>query len=101
MYCAACHQDNGEGIAGAFPPLKGSAAVNKDDATKQLDAVLRGVQGGRVSGVVYSNPMPAFGATLNDPDIAAIVDYERQAWGNHGRSVSISQVTIARAARSK
>jgi mono/diheme cytochrome c family protein len=96
-YCAACHQANGEGVAGAFPPLKGSAVVNRADATTHLDVVLAGMQGARVSGVTYANPMPAFAATLSDADIAAIVDYERGAWGNHGRLVSPARVAAERA----
>jgi mono/diheme cytochrome c family protein len=91
-YCAACHQTNGEGVAGAFPPLKGSAVVNRADATKHIDIVLDGLQGARVSGVTYTNPMPAFGAMLSDTDIAAIIDYERGAWGNHGSPVDPARV---------
>jgi len=96
-YCGACHQPNGEGMAGVFPPLKGSAVVNRADATKHIDIVLGGLQGARVSGVSYTNPMPAFGATLSDADIAAIIDYERAAWGNHGSPVAPAQVASERA----
>ena len=96
-YCAACHQPSGEGVAGTFPPLKGSAVVNRADATKHIDIVLGGLQGARVSGVIYANPMPAFGATLSDADIASIVDYERGAWGNHGVLISPDQVASERA----
>ncbi len=96
-YCGACHQANGEGVAGVFPPLKGSAVVNRADATKHIDIVLSGLQGARVSGVTYTNPMPALGATLSDADIAAIIDYERRAWGNHGSLVGPAQVASERA----
>jgi mono/diheme cytochrome c family protein len=96
-YCAACHQAHGEGVAGVFPPLKGSAVVNRDDATKHIDIVLAGLQGARVSGVTYSNPMPGFVATLSDVDIAAIIDYERGAWGNHGSLIGPAQVASERA----
>jgi cytochrome c oxidase cbb3-type subunit 2 len=96
-YCAACHQANGEGIPGTFPPLKGSAVVNRADATKHIDIVLAGLQGARVSGVTYTNPMPAFGATLSDTDITALIDYERGAWGNHGSLIGVSQVASERA----
>ena len=99
-YCAACHQANGDGVPGQFPPLKGSSAVNRPDATKHIDVVLSGLQGARVSGVTYTNPMPPFSATLNDADIAAIVNYERGAWGNHGLLVTPAQVASERA-RSK
>ena len=95
-YCAACHQADGAGISGAFPPLKGSAVVNRDDATKHIDVVLAGLQGARVSGVIYPAPMPAFAATLSDTDIAAIIDYERGAWGNHGSLVAPAQVASER-----
>jgi cytochrome c oxidase cbb3-type subunit 2 len=96
-YCAACHQANGEGMAGAFPPLKGSAVVNRADATRHIDIVLAGLQGARVAGVTYTNPMPGFGTTLSDEDIAAIIDYERSAWGNHGSGVGPAQVASERA----
>ena len=96
-YCAACHQANGEGMTGVFPPLKGSAVVNRADATKHIDIVLGGLEGARVSGVTYTNPMPAFAATLSDEDIAAIIDYERAAWGNHGSLVGPAQVASERA----
>jgi mono/diheme cytochrome c family protein len=96
-YCSACHQANGEGMAGVFPPLRGSAVVNKADARKHIDIVLGGLQGARASGVTYTNPMPAFGATLSDEEIAAIIDYERGAWGNHGSLVGPAQVASARA----
>jgi cytochrome c oxidase cbb3-type subunit II len=96
-YCALCHQANGEGVAGAFPPLRGSAVVNRTDATKHIAVVLGGLQGARVSGVTYANPMPAFAGILSDADIAAIVDYERGAWGNHGRLVNPAEVANERA----
>jgi nitrite reductase (NO-forming) len=96
-YCAACHQAHGEGVAGVVPPLKGSAVVNRGDASKHIDIVLAGLQGTRVSGVTYSNPMPAFGATLSDVDIASIIDYERGAWGNHGSLIGPPQVASERA----
>jgi cytochrome c oxidase cbb3-type subunit 2 len=95
--CAACHQANGEGLPGAFPSLKGNDVVNDTDPTAQLHAVLHGLQGARVGGVVYSSPMPPFGGTLSDADIASIVDYERSSWGNHGTPVTAEQVAAERA----
>jgi len=94
--CSACHQASGEGLPGAFPPLKGSAAVNTDDAVNQLDVVLHGQQGAKVGGVVYASAMPPFAATLSDADIANIVDYERSSWGNHGKLVTAAQVAAGR-----
>jgi mono/diheme cytochrome c family protein len=96
-HCAACHQRDGQGVAGAFPPLKGSGVVNKDDATKQMHIVLAGLQGAKAGGVVYKNAMPPFGDTLSDADIADVVDYVRGSWGNHGRPVTAGQVAAERA----
>jgi cytochrome c oxidase cbb3-type subunit 2 len=95
--CAACHQATGEGVPGAFPPLKGNAAVNDDDATTHIRVVLHGLQGANVAGVVYSSPMPPFAETLGDADIANIINYERSAWGNHGAPVTTRQVAGERA----
>jgi len=96
-HCAACHQASGEGLPGAFPPLKGNAAVNDADPTTHIRAVLYGLQGVEVGGVVYPSPMPPFGATLSDADIASIIDYERTSWGNHGAPVTAQQVAAERA----
>jgi len=95
--CAACHQATGEGLPGAFPPLKGNAAINDIDPTTQIRAVLQGLQGANVGGVVYTSPMPAFGATLGDGEIADIINYERSSWGNRGKPVTAEQVAAERA----
>jgi len=95
--CAACHQANGEGLPGAFPSLKGDAAINDADPTTHIRAVLRGMQGAKVGGVVYSSPMPAFGDTLSDADVANIMDYERSSWGNLGTPVTAERVAAERA----
>lgn len=94
--CAACHQATGEGLAGAFPPLKGNAAVNDDDASKHIDVVLHGLSGTVIDGVSYPSPMPPFADSLSDADIAAIIDYERSSWGNHGKPITAAEVTAAR-----
>jgi cytochrome c oxidase cbb3-type subunit 2 len=95
--CAACHQASGEGLPGAFPPLKNDAVVNKDDATKHIQVVLQGLHDAKVSGVVYGSVMPAFAGTLTDAEIADIIDYERSSWGNHGKPVDAHQVAVERA----
>ena len=70
--CAACHMANGEGIPGAFPGLKGSA-IALGPVDKHLDSVVNGVSG---------TAMQAFGGQLSEVDLAAIITYERNAWGN-------------------
>ena len=95
--CAACHQATGEGLPGAFPPLKGNAVVNDADATQHIHVVLHGLQGADVGGVVYPSPMPPFGTALSDADVASIINYERSSWGNQGTPVTAEQVAAQRA----
>jgi cytochrome c oxidase cbb3-type subunit 2 len=70
--------------------------VTKADPTKQIQTVLEGSRGARAGGVLYTNPMPAFGRVLNDLDIASIIDYERSSWGNHAKLVIAAQVAAER-----
>lgn len=95
--CAACHQASGEGLPGAFPPLKGNAAVNNDDPTLHIQTVLHGAHDVVIGGVTYSSPMPPFESQLTDSDISNIINHERSSWGNHGKPVSAVQVAAERA----
>lgn len=85
--CASCHMANGEGLAAAgFPALKDSAMATGDIAA-HIDIVLNGKSG---------TTMAAF-ARLSDEEIAAVVTYERNAWGNDtGDLVSPSDIKAAR-----
>ncbi len=85
-HCAACHQVNGEGLAPAFPGLKGAPSVVGEIA-KHIDIVLNGQAG---------TAMAAFGY-LSDTDLAAIITYERNAWGNDtGDLVGAEDIKAAR-----
>lgn len=95
--CSACHQTTGEGLPETFPPLKGNTAVNDDDPSTQIHAVLFGLEGVEIDGVKYESPMPAFGDMLSDAEIANIINYERSAWGNHGKPITASEVATVRA----
>lgn len=70
-YCGACHQANGEGLPPAFPGLKGAALVT-GDINGHIDIVLNGKVGTAMAAFNY----------LSDADLAAIITYERNAWGN-------------------
>lgn len=95
--CAACHQASGAGVPGAFPPLKGNAAVDNDDPTLHIHTVLQGASGVVIDGVKYSSVMPPFAAQLSDADIANIANYERSSWGNHAKAVTPAEVAALRA----
>jgi cytochrome c oxidase cbb3-type subunit 2 len=95
--CAVCHQAGGTGLPGAFPPLKSNAVVNAADPGAHIRTVLHGAEGLTIDGVKYESAMPEFGSTLSDADVAAIVNYERSTWGNHGLMVTAAQVAAERA----
>lgn len=71
--CAACHGAGGQGIPGVFPALAGSPKV-LGDIEENLDTVINGVPG---------TAMQAFGAQLSEVDLAAVITYQRNAWGNN------------------
>lgn len=95
-HCSACHQSSGEGLPGAFPPLKGNAAVNDDDPKLHIHTVLDGAHDVAIDGVSYASPMPPFAAQLSDAEIANIINYERSSWGNHAPHVSDADVAAVR-----
>lgn len=72
--CAACHQANGQGIPGTFPALAGEGvSIDPEARDQHIDIVVNGVQG---------TAMQAFGAQLTMQELAAVITYERNAWGN-------------------
>ncbi|MEN6585297.1 MAG: cytochrome c oxidase subunit II [Sulfuricella sp.] len=94
--CAACHQASGQGVPGAFPALAGSKIVNGP----MLDAKGLLVKDGHLDRVMNGKPgtaMQAFKNTLSDVDIAGVVTFERNSFGNHmGDMVQPSQVKALR-----
>ncbi len=75
--CAACHQADGKGLAGAFPPLAGSPIVNDKDPTQMISIIL----GGYDARPEYS-AMPAQAENLSDAEITAVANYVRSSFGN-------------------
>jgi cytochrome c oxidase subunit 2 len=85
--CVACHQATGKGLPPAFPALDGSK-VATGPSQEHIKIVLAGRQG---------TAMAAFGKQLSDTDIAAVVTYERNSWGNHtGDAVQPAEVKALR-----
>lgn len=103
-HCAACHQPDGKGIPGIFPPLAGNPVVTAEDETgvqTYLRRIIFGYHGGLiVDHQVYSGRMPPIGyrGRLNDSELLDLVNYQRRAWGNDARPVTFSELAIARAA---
>ena len=85
--CAGCHQAKGEGMAPVFPALDGSKIVNGPKQA-QINIVMDGKEG---------TAMPAFGKQLSDTDIAAVITYTRNAWGNKtGDVIQSSEIKALR-----
>ena len=94
--CASCHQPTGLGLAGVFPPLAGSDWIDGDNE-RTLKLVLAGIAGEmKVKGNTYNGNMPAIGAALKDAQVAHIVSYVNQAWGNAQPAVTDAQVAEVR-----
>ncbi len=93
--CVACHQLDGQGVAGAFPPLARSdfLLANKE---RSIGVVMHGLSGAiQVNGKTYNNVMPSL--QLKDADIAAVLTYVRGAFGNAGDGVTVADVRRVRA----
>jgi cytochrome c oxidase cbb3-type subunit II len=87
--CMSCHQQNGEGLKGAFPPLKGSPVVTGDNLELYVDIIMNGYNARPEYG-----EMAAVGTNMNftEFDIAAIINYERSSWGNKARKVTPEEI---------
>lgn len=100
--CATCHQLNGQGVPGAFPPLAGTDWVTGDEATL-IRILLHGLQGPiEVNGNRYNGVMPAFGLgsayNWNDQRIAHVLTYIRAEWDNAASPITPEQMTAIRTA---
>ena len=88
--CFACHQANGEGIPNAFPPLAKSDYLNAD-IKRAIDIVLHGKTGEiTVNGKKYNSVMTK--QTLTNEEIADVMTYIYNSWGNNKTNVSINKV---------
>ena len=87
--CVACHQASGEGLPGAFPPLKGSPVVLGDDLKVYVTIIMKGYSGRPGFGV-----MPPVGSTANfTPEmVTALMNHERSSWGNSAKPVTVEEV---------
>ncbi len=93
--CASCHQADGQGVSGNFPTLVGTSWVeNKGQVIRIL---LHGMQGEvTVQGETYNGNMPAWGTTLSDEEIAAVITHVRQSWDNDYGEVTADEVEAVR-----
>ncbi len=95
--CVPCHQPNGAGVAGQFPPLAGSEWVLAPKPDRLSRIVLNGLQGPiTVSGTDWNNAMVPWRDVLNDAEVAAVLTYIRNEWGNKAAPVNADSVKQVR-----
>jgi nitrite reductase (NO-forming) len=91
--CAACHQENGQGIPNAFPPLANSDYLMADKK-RSIKVVKKGLDGPiTVNGKTYNSTMPGLG--LSDEDVASVLTFLRNSFGNKGDAVTVQEVKNA------
>ena len=96
--CAGCHQGTGMGVPGQFPPLSGSEFV-KGGTERLIRIALSGLQGPvTVKGAAFNTPggMPPQGLTFSDGDLANVLTYIRNSFGNEGPMVTKEMVAKVR-----
>lgn len=99
--CALCHQADGKGTPGSFPPLAGSPWVN-GSPERAIKIANYGIGGDiEVEGKKFNGAMPNIGEALSDQKLADILTYVRQAWGNKGEPIDNEKVKEVRAATGK
>jgi mono/diheme cytochrome c family protein len=94
--CSACHGSDGRGTPGLFPALAGAPAVRQNDATSLLHVVLRGARSVGTDQAPTAPAMPAFAWLLTDDQVAAVLTYVRNSWGNAAAPVSARTVSKSR-----
>jgi mono/diheme cytochrome c family protein len=94
--CSACHRMDGAGVPGFFPPLKGSANLQQAEATNAIRFVLAGARITPAATRPTPLAMPPFAWKLSDAEIAAVVTYARNAWGNQAGAVKAEDVAALR-----
>jgi mono/diheme cytochrome c family protein len=94
--CAACHTSAGTGIPQLFPALKSSPSVQSTNPASVIRVVLRGAQSVATDPAPTAPSMPALGWKLSDSEVAAVVTYIRNSWGNAASPIVASDVASAR-----
>ena len=94
--CASCHGKDGRGVAGVYPPLAGNTSVTEPTGINAIRIVLLG--GFAPTTAAHPRPysMPPFAQQLSDGEVAAVVSYVRQAWGNEAGPVMERDVAAYR-----
>ena len=94
--CGSCHRADGSGVRGLFPTLAGAPVVQQRDPTSLVRVVLQGARSVSTSGAPTGAAMPSYDWRLDDAEVAAVLTYIRNAWGNQAPAVEVDAVTKSR-----
>ncbi len=94
--CSACHARNGMGVADLFPGLAGAASVRQADPATTIRVIVTGTQAVATEAAPTGPAMPSFGWRLSDGQVADVVTYLRNSWGNAAPAVTAGQVAEVR-----
>jgi mono/diheme cytochrome c family protein len=100
--CVSCHQLNGQGTPGVFPPLAGSEYATAANVAVPIRVVINGLSGPiTVKGGEYTGVMPAYGVgvEMTDQEVADVLTYVRSSWGNTAGAVTAADVARERTAK--
>jgi mono/diheme cytochrome c family protein len=95
--CVGCHGWDGKGEKLIFPPLAGNAVLIQSSAESLIRVVLAGAQAVATKAAPTEPSMPSFAWKLNDRQLADLLTYARNSWGNQAAPVSEKDVAKARA----
>lgn len=96
--CASCHGSDGAGKPPKYPPLAGNQSIEMESAVNPIRMVLNGGLPPSTQGNPLPYGMPPFAQVLSDDEVAAVVTYIRQSWGNGGTAISAQQANALRSA---
>jgi len=100
-YCLSCHQADGGGVPHLNPPLDGASLVQGNDIQKLINVLLQGMnERVEIDGEYYSNSMASH-AFLTDAEIAAVLSYIRNSWGNKASIINAKTVKAIRISNKK
>lgn len=91
QYCLSCHQENGSGVPHLNPSLIQTSYVLGDPA-QLIKVIQQGLSGAEIDGETFSNPMPSFEKVLNEQQMADVLTYIRNSFGNKADAISVLQV---------
>ena len=94
-FCISCHQADGGGVPHLTPPLINTSYV-LGDKQALINILLNGLKNVDIDEETYSNPMPPLGGILKDQQIADVLTYVRNSFGNKASAVTVAEVKEAR-----